>query len=112
MVTYRRPGQTFIIDTRRALPVLICTGFLAGGAAAQNIDTETTLPVTSSTIANGAPGDINVTEDGSIVLTGTPGQVAITLDSDNSITLDGTIESEDTNDSICTQYSSANCDIY
>ena len=71
----------------------VCTPF----AFAQDISTETNTPVTTSTANGGAAGDVNITEDGSIVLTGTEGQVAVTMDSDNSITLDGEIDIQDTN---------------
>jgi len=66
-------------------------------AYAQEIDTETTVPVVTSTFENGGPGDVTITEDGSIVLGGTEGQVAITVDSDNSVTNDGQIQIDDTN---------------
>lgn len=78
-------------------PLVICTSACAPYALAQEISTETTEPVTTSTIANGAPGDITITEDGSIELTGIEGQVAVTMDSDNNITHDGSILIEDTN---------------
>ena len=78
-------------------PLVICTSACAPYALAQDISTETTEPVTTSTIDNGAPGDITITEDGSIELTGVEGQVAVTMDSDNNITHDGSILIEDTN---------------
>ncbi|MEM7459205.1 MAG: hypothetical protein AAF331_07055, partial [Pseudomonadota bacterium] len=65
---------------------------------AQDISTETTEPVTTSTIDNGAPGDITITEEGSIELSGVEGQVAVTMDSDNNITHNGALLIEDTND--------------
>lgn len=77
-------------------PLVICTSACAPYALAQDISTETTEPVTTSTIDNGAPGDVTITEDGSIELTGVEGQVAVTMDSDNDITHDGTILIEDT----------------
>lgn len=79
------------------LHLLLCTSLCAPVALAQDISTETTEPVTTSTADNGAPGDIHITDDGSIVLGGTEGQVAVTMDSDNNITHDGAIEIEDTN---------------
>ncbi|MEL7283361.1 MAG: autotransporter domain-containing protein, partial [Pseudomonadota bacterium] len=78
-------------------PLVLCTSVCAPYALAQDISTETTEPVTTSTIDDGAPGDLTITEDGSIELTGIEGQVAVTMDSDNNITHDGTILIEDTN---------------
>ena len=77
-------------------PLVICTSACAPYALAQDISTETTEPVTTSTIDDGAPGDVTITEDGSIELSGTEGQVAVTMDSDNNITHNGTISIEDT----------------
>ena len=78
-------------------PLVLCTSVCAPYALAQDISTETTEPVTTSTIDDGAPGDITITEDGSIELSGVEGQVAVTMDSDNNITHDGAILIEDTN---------------
>ncbi|MEM7328892.1 MAG: autotransporter outer membrane beta-barrel domain-containing protein [Pseudomonadota bacterium] len=66
-------------------------------AFAQDISTETSDPVTTSTIDNGSAADITITEDGSIELGGTEGQVAVTMDSDNHITHNGIIQIDDTN---------------
>lgn len=66
-------------------------------AQAQEISTETTTPVATSTIDNGAAADIVITEEGSIVLGGTAGQVAVIVDSDNSVTNEGVIQFDDTN---------------
>ena len=77
-------------------PLVIFTSACAPYALAQEISTETTEPVTTSTIDNGAPGDVTITEDGSIELSGTEGQVAVTMDSDNNITHNGTISIVDT----------------
>lgn len=77
-------------------PLVLCTSVCAPYALAQDITTDTTEPVTTSTIDDGAPADINITEDGSITLTGIEGQVAVTIDSDNDLTHDGSIDIEDT----------------
>lgn len=79
------------------LRVLLCSSLCAPFAYAQEISTETTTPVQTSTANGGSPSDVTVTEDGSIVLTGTEGVAAITIDSDNSVTHDGAIEINDTN---------------
>lgn len=79
------------------LHLIALTGLSAPFAIAQEISTETTEPVSTSTIANGAPADITITEDGSIELSGTEGQAAITIDSDNDVTHDGLIRIDDTN---------------
>lgn len=52
------------------------------------ISTDTTSPVRTSTAVSGAPADIEVTEDGTIDLAGGD---AITVDSNNAVTLDGAI---------------------
>lgn len=84
--------------TARALKLhlLLCTSLCGPLAFAQDISTETTEPVTTATADNGAPADITITEDGSIELGGTEGQVAVTMDSDNNITNNGVILIEDT----------------
>ena len=64
-------------------------------AAAQAISEELTTPVTSSTVDNGAPGDVTITEDGSITLTEQDGSTAVTMDSDNSFDNDGEITIND-----------------
>ncbi|MEO1662201.1 MAG: autotransporter outer membrane beta-barrel domain-containing protein [Pseudomonadota bacterium] len=79
------------------LKILLLSSVCVPIASAQEISTETSTPVTTSTINGGAAGDVNITEDGSIVLGGTEGQVAVTMDSDNSITHDGEITIDDTN---------------
>ena len=79
------------------LHLLLCTSLCGPLAFAQVISTETTEPVATSTADNGAPADITITEDGSIELGGSEGQVAVTMDSDNNITHDGVIQIDDTN---------------
>lgn len=93
--------QNFSLTARQSAcvlrwPLVLCASVCAPYALAQDISTETTEPVTTSTIDNGAPGDITITEDGSITLSGTEGQVAVTMDSDNNITHNGEIDIEDT----------------
>ena len=76
---------------RRALGSLLCAGLATPFAQAQDITSETTVPVSTDTVAGGTPGDVVVTETGSIVLSGTEGVAAITLNSHNSIRHDGLI---------------------
>ncbi|WP_129792869.1 autotransporter domain-containing protein [Sphingosinicella sp. CPCC 101087] len=68
----------------------------AGTAQAERvINSDITTPVRTSTATNGSPDDIEVTDDGSIVLgSGT----AITIDSNNDVENDGEIEIEDASD--------------
>lgn len=77
-------------------PLVLCASVCAPYALAQDISTDTTEPVNTSTIDNGAAGDITITEDGSITLSGTEGEVAVTMDSDNNITHNGAILIDDT----------------
>lgn len=71
---------------------VILGGYPPARAAEVPIDTATTTPVNTSTIDGGAPGDIRVTVDGSIDITG---GVAVTLDSSNSVFNEGTITGDD-----------------
>ena len=61
-------------------------------SAETKIDSSTTAPVKTSTAANGAADDVNVTANGSITLTG---GAAITLDSSNKITNAGKLTIND-----------------
>lgn len=78
------------------LHLLLCTSLCAPVTFAQTVSTETTTPIETATANNGAPADITITEDGSIELSGTEGQIAVTMNSDNNITNDGLIQIEDT----------------
>ncbi|MEL6755172.1 MAG: autotransporter outer membrane beta-barrel domain-containing protein [Pseudomonadota bacterium] len=69
-------------------------------AQAQTVDDETTTPVRTSTVDDGGPSDIIVTEDGVIDLTGQPGIIAVAIDSDNAVSMDGSIVGDDTDDLI------------
>lgn len=59
------------------------------------IDTKVTTPISTSTASSGAPDDIRITSAGSITPTG---GVAVTLDSNNKVTNQGTIQITDAND--------------
>lgn len=82
----------------RKLPLAILpyAAFCLSPAASEEISTDTTEPVQTSTINSGAPDDITITDDGSITLSGTENQVAISVDSDNSVTNNGLIQIDDT----------------
>ena len=69
---------------------------IAAPAWALDVDDDTTTPVTSSTADDGAPGDVTITDDGEIDISGQDGATAVTVDSDNSVTNEGSILSEDT----------------
>jgi len=66
----------------------------APASAETKIDSSTTTAVKTSTVANGAADDINVTSGGSIKLTS---GAAITLDSNNKVTNAGTLTINDAN---------------
>ena len=79
---------------------LLCTTCLSTFAFAEDIETTLATGVSTSTIADGQPDDITITEDGSIEIDGTDGFVAVTLDSDNSVTNDGTILIDNSDSSV------------
>lgn len=85
--------------SRRVL-ILLLGLTLSGAATAAEIDSDTTTPVNTSTADSGSPGDISITEDGEIDVTGTTNIAIITVDSDNSVTNEGTLIAEDTDDVI------------
>jgi uncharacterized protein with beta-barrel porin domain len=65
---------------------------VAGSAAAQTIDDETSEPVETATADNGAPGDVTITENGSIRIEGGSDITAVTVNSDNQVVNNGVIE--------------------
>ncbi len=80
----------------RRLPiVLMCSASLTALVHAQEIDSTITDPVKTSTINDGAPGDVVITDDGEIESTDIDDFVAVTLDSNNSVTNEGDITLED-----------------
>ncbi|MFN3910723.1 autotransporter domain-containing protein [Hyphomonas sp.] len=80
---------------RKLLVLSVSSISLAAQARATEITTTTTSPVSTSTLANGAPDDLVITDNGSIEVSDTPGFVAVTLDSSNDVTIDGAISIED-----------------
>jgi len=77
-------------------PLLLC----AGGAAAETQVTSSTrtTPIATSTAASGAADDVKITSDGAITLSAS-GAIA-TLDSDNTLTNNGSLSSVGVSDSI------------
>ncbi|OYX66941.1 MAG: autotransporter domain-containing protein [Sphingomonadales bacterium 32-64-17] len=67
---------------------------LATPALAEDIGTARTTPARTSTIANGAPAAITITDKGSITLTS---GTAVTMDSNHAVTNAGTIKISDAN---------------
>ena len=65
---------------------------------AAEINDATTLPVATSTVEAGAPGDLAITDSGSITLEASPGATAVLVDSDNSFSHDGDITITDSDD--------------
>lgn len=82
---------------------VVLAGVTAGGANAEdlNVTTATTTPLTTSdpvAAAPVSPGNITVASGGSITVTA--GQTAITVNSNNSVTNGGALNSNDANDTI------------
>ncbi|MEL6830244.1 MAG: hypothetical protein AAFO63_08915, partial [Pseudomonadota bacterium] len=71
---------------------------IAPTAISQEISGDVTEPVSSSTIADGAPGDVTITDTGSIVLSEQEGSSAVTIDTDNAFSNAGEITINDSND--------------
>src|SRR5690606_4400942 len=81
--------------------LLACTcltpiGFFASALHAERtVDTKITTPIATSTASNGAPDNVSITSAGSIV---PAGGVAVTIDSNNSVSNAGTIQITNAND--------------
>jgi uncharacterized protein with beta-barrel porin domain len=81
-----------ILLTSVALPLF---GFASLAHAQVEITDQRTTPISTSTIDNGGPGDIIIRTGGSVLVdTG----VGVTIDSDNTVTNEGSIGSVDAND--------------
>ncbi|MBL4616184.1 MAG: autotransporter domain-containing protein [Robiginitomaculum sp.] len=77
-----------------ALPALgAAIGFALPAAAQVEIETELTDPIDTQTIDGGNPADIIILNAGSVLIGA--GQTAVTLNSDNTVTNQGTISSTD-----------------
>lgn len=61
-------------------------------AQSVQIDSEISTPVETGAADNGAPADIEITTDGSIVIEENDGVVAVTINTDNSVTNNGAIQ--------------------
>ncbi|MEL7028429.1 MAG: autotransporter domain-containing protein, partial [Pseudomonadota bacterium] len=73
---------------------------LACPALAQEIDEDLTTPLRTSTVDDGAPGDIVIDGSGSVDLEGAPDTAIITIDSNNSLDNDGLLANADANGAI------------
>ena len=80
---------------RKILILSVSSIAIVAGARAAEITTTTTAAVRTSTANAGAPDDLTITENGSIKVADTSGFTAVTIDSDNDVTIDGTILIED-----------------
>lgn len=67
-------------------------------AWAVEIDDSTTAPIQTSTANSGSPDDVTISEDGEIDLSGLTGTTAITVDSDHTVTNEGELRADDTDD--------------
>ncbi|MDQ7018736.1 MAG: hypothetical protein Q9M33_06180, partial [Robiginitomaculum sp.] len=81
-----------ILLTSVALPLF---GFASIAVAQVELTDERTTPVTTGTIDGGSPGDI-IIRSGASILVGA-GNTAVTIDTDNTVTNEGTIGSADAN---------------
>lgn len=68
-------------------------------ASAQEITDERTDPILSSTINSGAPGDVTITDTGSVVVGPLDGVTAVTMDTDNAFDNQGAITVNDSDNS-------------
>ena len=84
---------------RNVLILSVSAISLALQARAAEISTSTSTPVRTSVAEGGQPGDIEITENGSIETSDAPGFTAVTIDSANDVTIDGSIEIEESDNS-------------
>ena len=81
--------RTFRAVAVSAAPFL---ALFAGQAVAQvSITTATSTPVATATAANGAPANIDITATGSIGITNATGGAAVTINSSNTVSNEGSI---------------------
>lgn len=71
-----------------AMAAALALPAFAGSAAAQDITTARTTPAATSTIANGAPGNLRITSTGSVTVSA---GTAVTQDSNHTVLNEGTI---------------------
>ncbi|HSG55708.1 MAG TPA: autotransporter outer membrane beta-barrel domain-containing protein [Paracoccaceae bacterium] len=82
---------------RRTLLATTAILVFASPTVAQDITTARTTPATTSTSANGAPGNLRITSTGSVVVgTGT----AVTMDSNHNVTNEGTVRITNANGAV------------
>ena len=90
--------RTFRAVAVSAAPFL---ALLAGHAAAQvSISTATTAPVATATAASGAPANVDITSSGSIRITNAAGGAAVTINSSNTVSNEGSIGFTDIDNAI------------
>ncbi|MDB5452864.1 MAG: hypothetical protein JWO33_1442, partial [Caulobacteraceae bacterium] len=90
-------GRRRVIGLRFGPPLVSLTALVwAGQASAEtSVASARTTPISTSTAASGAPDNITITADGSVK---PPSGVAVTLDSDNTVSNSGTIQIQDVSD--------------
>jgi len=95
-------GSLPTISAGRAATLLACAlaTALTAQARAQNVDEEVEVPLRTSTIDAGQPGDIVITSDGSVDLLGAPNTVVVTIDSNNSLDNEGSIVNADADNTV------------
>lgn len=94
--TSLRPSVLRGSASYRILILLLGATISGAAATAAEIDSNTTAPVATSTADSGAAGDITITDDGEIDVSGTPDADIVTVDSDNSVSNEGDLIAEDT----------------
>lgn len=84
---------------RKILVLSVSSIAIVAGARAVEITGTTTAAVKTSTANAGTPDDLTITEDGSIEAADSHGFTAVTIDSGNDVSVEGTILIEDSDDS-------------
>ena len=89
--------STFRTSASHRILILLLGATVTGTAAtAAEIDSDTTTPIATSTADSGSPGDITITDDGEIDVSGSEGTAIVTVDTDNSFSSEGVLIAEDT----------------
>ncbi|MAI90055.1 autotransporter domain-containing protein [Ponticaulis sp.] len=105
-ITFKRRSashdQSHLKSLTRTLTVsLLCSTCLVPFAAAETeITDDLTTAIATSTIDDGSPDDIVIASGGSVVVSDTDGFIAVTVDSDNSVTNEGAITINDSDNSV------------
>ena len=82
------------LSGKRSLRAILLAGvatslFVAGAQAQVTVDDDRTTPIETGTADNGSPADVTISSDGSITLDN--GGTAVTVNSDNDLTVQGDI---------------------